>query len=179
VGGHWLPYDIGNFAFSTASGLTDAAQEAAIYQMNQNVLNTSPNSATQALIAGWYANGATLDKSYTPSAWQTSAQSIQMYQTVIARSCRTCHSALNEYAWDLFGPGGLSGYYPNVCGGTADKVFNHSMPNSLTTFNRFWNSVGTKNAQGVSTDQPALFAAMVNGQIPNALPNGCLLSQGP
>jgi len=191
VGGHWLPYDTGNFAFSTANGLTEAAQENAIYHMNQNVLGTSPTSATQALIAGWYADGPTLNKSYVPCAWApptetnppcvgtTNPYATQVYQTVIARSCRTCHSALTNYDWDATGPG-VAGYYPYVCGGTQNKVFNHSMPNSLTTFNRFWNSVGTTNAQGVSTDQPALFASLVNyGATTKPLPVGCLLDQGP
>jgi hypothetical protein len=182
VGGHWLPYDIGNFAFSTGAGLTDAAQEAAIYQMNQNVLGTAPTAATQSLIAAWYAGGPPLDQNYVPPAWanSTNPYAVQTYTTMIARSCRTCHSALSSYNWDALGPGALIGYYQFVCGGSPNKGFNHVMPNSLVTFNRFWNSVGTTNAQGASTDQPGLFADMVNYPFASPpLPSGCLLDQGP
>jgi len=70
VGGHFLPYDTGNFEFSSKAGLTEADQEQAIYSLNQNVLNTGPTVAEQELIAGWYANGRILDKNYVPASWQ-------------------------------------------------------------------------------------------------------------
>jgi hypothetical protein len=53
VGGHFLPYDTGNFLFSSQAGLREADQEEAIYRLNQNVLTTGPTQAEKDLIAGW------------------------------------------------------------------------------------------------------------------------------
>lgn len=70
VGGHFLPYDTGNFEFSNKAGLTEADQEDAIYNLNQNVLNAGPTPAERALIAGWYAHGRVLDKLYVPQSFR-------------------------------------------------------------------------------------------------------------
>jgi YVTN family beta-propeller protein len=161
VGGHFVPYDVGNFEFSSKPGLTEADQEQAIYHLNQNLLNAAPTVAEQELIAGWYAGGTTLNKSYVPSSWQgQSAAAISFYQNVHARSCRTCHVALVEgYNFDHYQnitPGGPS--YRESSPGSAfvesliadSHRRGHSMPNSLVTFNRFWQSAGT------SIDQPAI-----------------------
>ena len=53
VGGHFLPYDVGNFEFSSKFGLRQKDQEQAIYYLNQNVLNAGPTQAERELIAGW------------------------------------------------------------------------------------------------------------------------------
>jgi hypothetical protein len=164
VGGHFLPYDAGNFEFSSKSGFTEANQEAAIYSLNQNVLNAGPTGAETDLISGWYATSHTLNKNYVPPSWSgQSASAISFYQNVIARSCRTCHVAMVEgYNFDHYAnitPGGQ--FYRgqdatldvgvNVCGGQ-QVIRAHSMPNSLVTFNRFWNSSGT------SVDQPLILS---------------------
>jgi hypothetical protein len=95
VGGHFLPYDTGNFEFSTAAGLTEAAQEAEIYSLNQNVLQAGPTAPTSALINGWYATSHTLNKSFLPTSWKgRGAVATSFYQNVVARSCRTCHVAM-------------------------------------------------------------------------------------
>jgi Putative Ig domain len=157
MGAHWLPYDTGNFAFSSQSGLTDAAQEPAIYQLNQNVLNTNPTPATAALIAGWYANGQTLNQSYVPAIWSSSTRpnAVSTYLTVVARNCRTCHAALPLYNWDA-SPTAFATTSGCVFG-NANKSFNQSMPNSAVTFNRFHNS----------TQAVALYAAFI-GSTPGA-----------
>ncbi len=54
VGAHYLPYDTGNFEFSSKAGLHEFDQEEAIYNLNQNVLKTNATVAEQELIAGWY-----------------------------------------------------------------------------------------------------------------------------
>lgn len=56
VGGHFLPYDVGNFEFSSKLGLHDQDQEQAIFHLNKNLLNAGPTQAEKDLIAGWYAN---------------------------------------------------------------------------------------------------------------------------
>ena len=162
VGGHFLPYDTGNFEFSTTVGLREVDQEAAIYNLNQNVLNAGPTASETSLINGWYASSHTLNKSYLPPSWSgQSATAKSFYQNVLARSCRTCHVAMVEgYNFDHYTnitPGGP--FYrgedatfdvgTTVCGGR-QVVRSHSMPNSLITFNRFWNSAGT------TVDQPRI-----------------------
>jgi hypothetical protein len=165
VGGHFLPYDAGNFEFSSKAGLTEKDQESAIYSLNQNVLSAGPTGAESDLIAGWYAGGTTLDKNYLPPSWTgRNAAATNFYQYVLARSCRTCHVAMVEgYNFDHYSnisPGGpfFHGVDASldvgitVCGGYSQVNRAHSMPNSLVTFNRFWNSPST------GIDQPQILA---------------------
>ena len=162
VGGHFLPYDTGNFEFSSKVGLRELDQEEAIYNLNQNVLKAGATASETSLINGWYASGHRLIKNYLPSSWAAqSATAKSFYQNVLARSCRTCHAAMVEgYNFDHYTnitPGGS--FYrgedatfdvgTTVCGGR-EVVRSHSMPNSLVTFNRFWNSAGS------SVDQPSI-----------------------
>ena len=162
VGGHFLPYDTGNFEFSTKVGLREVDQETAIYNLNQNVLKAGPTPSESALIAGWYSSGHTLNKNYLPPSWSgQDATAKSFYQHALARSCRTCHVAMVEgYNFDHYAnitPGGS--FYrgqdasfdvgTTVCGGREEER-SHSMPNSLITFNRFWNSLGT------TVDQPSI-----------------------
>jgi hypothetical protein len=167
IGAHFLPYDVGNFRFSSRPGLTGADQEAAIYQLNQNVLRTGPNPATTALIQGWYASGGPpLDTSYIPPSWRgQSATSLAFYSQVYARSCRTCHVAqsaalnfddfanIDGSAPPVFESGRLRTELTVCTGGSASFLRDFSMPNSLHTFDRFWRSAGT------AVDQPAIVAA--------------------
>jgi hypothetical protein len=125
-GGHFLPYDSGNFEFSMASGLTGADQEEGIYQLNQNLLNVDPASAgpgalTQAgrdLITGWYSRPMfphALDPNFIPKSWQDAistkpadaivdfAVAPDFYKRVLARACRTCHvNQIAPYNFDDF-----------------------------------------------------------------------------
>lgn len=128
VGAHFLPYDVGNFEFSSKPGLTRCDQEEAIYHLNQNVLYANPTEAELELIAGqtstgtavpgWYTKGVSqcstkfvhvLDESFVPKSWQDansqnpSAGIKSFYQNVNARSCRTCHVAMIEgYNFDHY-----------------------------------------------------------------------------
>ena len=155
VGGHFLPYDVGNFEFSSRLGLRQKDQEQLIYYLNQNVLNAGPTQAEKDLIAGWYANQPgfrkVLNKTYIDPSWPgQGTAAYTFYQGTYARSCRTCHVAMIEgYNFDHYQnitPGGP--FYRadrpegdigiTTCGGTQDTFRNHSMANSLVTFNRFW-----------------------------------------
>jgi Putative Ig domain len=134
VGGHFLPYDAGNFQFSSAPPLTEASQAQAIYQLNQNVLGTNPTAATFNLITGIYPTPGQYT-AYTPYFWTGNAA---YYTNVIQKYCRTCHAAMTNVNLDA--GLGLSNYPGVVCGGTENRVINHAMPNSLVTFNQLWNS---------------------------------------
>jgi mono/diheme cytochrome c family protein len=186
IGSHFLPYDSGNFEFSTTAGLTENDQQQAIYLLNQNLLNGSePNDATRDLIDGWYASGTTaLNKDYLPASWQgQSADDVSFYQHVYARSCRTCHVAMIESLnMDNFAnvDPSIVQAYPDVVGedarfrtsvATCSSESNsflriNSMPNSLRTYNLFFGSKGT------AVDQTAILGTFVaNPDGPCNLPN--------
>jgi hypothetical protein len=137
VGGHFLPYDVGNFEFSSKLGLTKCALEEAIYNLNQNVLNAGPTQAEKDLIAGWYAKGIgqcasnmvhVLDEFFVPHSWQgISTAATDFYTKVNARTCRTCHVAmidtktpngtLASYNFDQFAnvvPGSFNNRFPST-----------------------------------------------------------------
>jgi hypothetical protein len=174
IGGHFLPYDTGNFEFAQVRGLEETDQEESIYHLNQNVLQTGPTVAEMELIAGWYRNSHVLDKDYLPDSWKTpldpaatpGSTTLQTYKDfythVVARTCRTCHAALiegynfdHEYNIDPFL--GTSPLFDNrnanhdmqrsICGGHSNFERDWMMPNSLVTFNRLWASAGTADDQ--------------------------------
>lgn len=183
IGAHFLPYDAGNFAFSTASGFTEANQEEAIYQLNQNILDTDATASTTNLIAGWYRSGHTLDKNYVPPAWSSHPNT---YKQVVARSCRTCHAALPNFDWDAQGPGdskstpdgktGLASFPADVCDNAPNSASGltgtQDMPASKVTFDRMWDTRGT------SADQIATLTALYHslGYLPS---NTCTLRIAP
>jgi hypothetical protein len=167
IGAHFLPYDSGNFGFSTKAGLTAADQEESIYQLNQNVLLAGPTPATTELINGWYAAlDHVLNEDYVPTSWQSQGpNAINYYKKVYARSCRTCHVAFTEelnfdhysninFVSPANSNTGIERISVASCnGGSVSFLREYSMPNSLVTMNLYWNSVGTAD------DQPAITAA--------------------
>jgi hypothetical protein len=167
VGGHFLPYDVGNFEFASKPSLQKCAQEDQIYHLNQNVLRAGPTVAENELVAGWYSanQGSTcpstvlhvLNEDYVPPSWTASnlPSAITFYKTVNARSCRTCHVAMIEgFNFDHYAnvaaiggtnqlPGGTFDFEVTACGGVSPNFDTnplrwYTMPNSLVTFNRFW-----------------------------------------
>lgn len=174
IGGHFLPYDTGNFEFADVRGLSEADQEESIYHLNQNVLHTGPTLAERELVAGWYKDSHALDKDYLPDSWKTpidpqaipGSAALQTYKDfythVIARSCRTCHAAMieaynfdHEYTIDpIAGTSPLFDFHDanhdmqrSICGGHSNIERDWMMPNSLVTFNRLWASSGTTDDQ--------------------------------
>ena len=142
IGARFLPYDEGNFLFSSAAGLTKASQEASIYHLNQNVLNTGPTVQAAELIKGWYAKGQTQNLDFLPESWAAAnnAAATDFYLNVQAHSCRGCHiTQVEAYDWEHIKNMVPGDYFESlsVCShGTGWR--NHSMPNSLITMNRFW-----------------------------------------
>ena len=182
IGAHFVPYDTGNFVFSSAAGLTEADQEEAIYNLNQNTLRAGPNPAIQQLVDGWYATSHVLDKNYIPSSWASaSGQERNFYENVYTRSCRTCHVALSE-TLNFDNHSNFTGVSPwlaeegnlrtglATCGGSLSWWRTFSMPNSLRTFNLFWATRGT------AIDQPAIVQSVTGDSIGNT---SCDLFQNP
>jgi hypothetical protein len=140
--------------------LTKPDQEEAIYRLNQNVLNAGPTPAETELIAGWYVGGShTLDENYVPSSWLAgTAAQINYYRTIEARYCRSCHVAMTEgYNFEhlqnyrlpsgTYRSSNTNGFLATAsaqCGPSfyGLPTLEFSMPNSLVTFNRFWQLFG-------------------------------------
>jgi hypothetical protein len=142
LGSNFLPFDTGNFLFSSRSDLTEPMQSAAIKALNYLVKDTAtvtqPGGAITALVDGWYSNGTSgsLDKDYVPSYWANNVTpgAAAFYKGVVARSCRTCHAAMrDQFNWDSHPPFGSS----YLCGGSRDLALNAVMPNALITADRW------------------------------------------
>jgi hypothetical protein len=187
VGGHFLPYDTGNFEFSTQAGLTDADQEQVIYYLNQNIMNFSNPAASSGiteaearLILGWYATPAgsapPLNQSYVDPSWlgQTNngVSAANVYQNVYARSCRTCHVALPNYNFEQYPLFRISGNVvdPANCGGGIDRNRMYKMPNSLATFNEFWGSRNSTTEFDQVTTLLQFLNCSTNNPSANAVP---------
>ncbi len=157
VGAHFLPYDVGNFAFSTANGFTKAQQQKAIYNLNKIAKTTNLTPIATDLINGWYHNDTvtTVDQNYLPKDWQAAIGKLPginvsyFYKKVEAPYCRSCHVAMDSQRitdnpedvanWLKTGsPNSDDAFKQVLCGGYATVQRNHSMPNSLVTFNRMW-----------------------------------------
>ena len=147
LGSNFLPFDTGNFLFSSALG--EAAQSAKFFELNRLVRATelNDNTATSNLIKGWYGNGATttLNKAYVPLAWTTLdadptyTGAALFYKEVIGSSCRTCHTSLGAgFDWDALANNFKNPGFAQVrfCGGDADLAINATMPNALITHDR-------------------------------------------
>jgi hypothetical protein len=169
IGAHFIPYDSGNFTFSTKTGYTQADLEPVIHALNMNVLEAGPNTAITELIQGWYSSSTTtLDQDYVPSSWQgRSTTDLDFYKYVYARRCRTCHVAFTESLnFDHYEnmttqsqPVGETGQLRmdiSACsGGSSSFVRNFSMPNSLRTLDLFWGSAGT------AVDEPKILGTFL------------------
>ena len=138
---YFLPYDVFNLAFSDQSPLDASSQSAQLFSLNYNVsfpyklasTNGNPISyGTANLIANWYSMGTSpnWNFSYVPTTWNTQQT---FYSDVVARSCRTCHTALPN-DWDSSTPQNFASSASNVV------CSQYQMPNSVSTFNRFWDS---------------------------------------
>lgn len=143
LGAGFLPFDTGNYFFSSRPDKTEAAQSEPIYRLNQLVRATEGGATTAVtqLVDGWYAGGGfTLDKAYVPPAWlaaeTTTPGAAHFYREVIGSACRTCHASLGAtFNWDaiVLTPTRASAH---VCGGSADVAINASMPNALISRDR-------------------------------------------
>ncbi len=186
IGAHFLPYDIGNFVFSTVPSLKQAAQEESIFKLNQIALRAGPNIAIKELIRGWYATSHVQNHNYLPASWAAkSAIAKTFYKKVYASGCRSCHVAMNEelnfdhYAnFDtssatVFEDGRLRTGI-SVCYGSSSWLRTYSMPNSLQTMNLFWESA----TAGPSANQPDITAAFI-ADLPGGTPEPCILRKMP
>ncbi|MEO8280893.1 MAG: hypothetical protein ABI564_14440, partial [Ideonella sp.] len=143
LGAGFLPFDTGNYLFSSKANFAEPLQSKAFHSLNKLAVATEAAADTPLarLVAGWYASASdTLDKTYVPPAWREqeakTAGAARFYREVVGSSCRTCHVSLGpNFDWDstILTPARAS---THVCGGTADLALNASMPNALISTDR-------------------------------------------
>jgi hypothetical protein len=152
LGSHFLPFDLGNFRFSSAGGSTKADLQANLKELNRVVQqSTAPTAAVDRLVKGWYCDFEflgvcflprdTQKEDYIPFSWGGTAIDKATYLNVVKPACRTCHAAARDrFDWDdrrnFFGSMGQIQRF--VCN-RRDPFRARVMPNALVTFNRFWN----------------------------------------
>src|SRR5262249_36662793 len=114
----------------------------------------------QQLLSRWYPNGTVFDSTNDVAApYRTNSDSNAFYKNVVARSCRTCHVAMDQANFEIETPPGT--VQDLACGrGLAELTFNptryegsYLMPNSRVTFDRFWLS-GRKFVTGQPANTP-------------------------
>ncbi|MCU7877920.1 MAG: hypothetical protein KZQ84_14165 [Candidatus Thiodiazotropha sp. (ex Lucinoma borealis)] len=129
----FLAFDANTMTFGNT---TLASLESAFKELNKAVLRTDPTKATRKLVKGLYGGSRlprnTQNLDYIPASW---ADEADLYREVIIPSCRGCHTTsdtkLLSLAWWKSNPGKIR-----------EVVFHeHTMPNSLPNFERFWMSV--------------------------------------
>lgn len=109
----WLPFPVESFGYHPS--YTRAGQEAAFKVLNESLLDTNVGPATQELIAGWYAGGASVqDEHFVPADWQahptnSSVDAQALYQDVVQPHCRTCHLAMPSHV-DMHSVAEFTGY---------------------------------------------------------------------
>lgn len=130
--GTFLAFDINTMTFGNPPR---ADLEDEFKKFNQAVLRTNPTRATRALINGLYGGSGLPEHeqnlSYMPSSWTGEEQ---LYHEVFVPECRSCHTTsdtkLNSLEWWKANPGKIR-----------EVVFHEqTMPNSMPSFERFWNS---------------------------------------
>jgi hypothetical protein len=148
----------GDRANSLASGLQGILEhEKEFMKLNLKVRDTAPKPAISDLIKIWYHGNDTIPfvQNAVPSGWQTDASTQNLYLKVVAKSCRTCHIALEGdlpeakvwATYEQFKTYRLNGFLSfAVCYGDpsmgvvefADAKRNRYMPHAHKAFKNFW-----------------------------------------
>ena len=149
IGSQFLPFDLESFEYSCETGFSRAEQEADFKRLNEPILETNPVPATRELIEGWYG-GSTLplptqSSDFVPDGWSGERD---VYRTVIARSCRSCHvsrSAPLDFA-RFDDPVNFLGFKQL---GTLIRldIAQGRMPHAKRTFEKFWLSTAPHQPQ--------------------------------
>jgi len=125
VGSSFLPFDPGAFLYSNKAGLSLAEQQENFRGLNLLVKQTNPtplnpNQPIHHLIDALYNGQVSVPNSKasspaTPLLWQGHDD---LYQTFVARYCRTCHAAngpaLDFFSYDQFKNAGVGS---DLCSG--------------------------------------------------------------
>jgi hypothetical protein len=179
---YFLPYDVGNFLFSSKhpNTINDLQMQLAISELNSNALfvdedialqnttelqNPAPNpkdlpNAFFDLYNRWYHGDIIFDEKGPPPTPYSADP--DFYSNVVARSCRSCHVAMDGANFETKDPVNTPFFRNLVCGQAAqnlqiggtpgnDAASSYMMPNAQVTFDRFWLSERT-NVPGQPSD---------------------------
>ncbi len=145
-GSSFLPFDVFSFGFNSAVGVTLAAQQEPFRKLNQLMKATLPNPLNAHnpignLIDGWYpcgvgSVGCTAVGTYVPPppapGWPSKPD---LYKTVVAPYCRTCHVSQSSFGdWTL--ESGFVGFASSIDGAVCGS--SRYMPHAEVTFKKFW-----------------------------------------
>jgi len=146
---HFIPFDLNSFTYSTQFGpLSMSRQLPNFATLNQATLQTGPSPYITTLVKGWYSQANTNEffGTFVPPGWRNNNNTLQLYSSAFAVSCRSCHVVRNND----------SQAFPNFTNlqkksrTINDYVFNmkeeYVMPNAFRTFTIFWGSQGANNA---------------------------------
>jgi hypothetical protein len=148
TGPHFREFDLASFRYPSGTATdpntnvpTDTTLLAAFKTLNDFVLRTNPTNAMSEIINKWYANSSPpYDASAVPGGWSAHPN---LYQDVVARSCRTCHLAIGNTvggsaAIDWATYDSFKRYRQTirsfVCAGPGAR----QMPHALMTYVNFW-----------------------------------------
>jgi hypothetical protein len=99
LGASFLPFDMASFELPSdcVTAVDSLCSAERFRQLNEIVSSTALTNRTVTLISGWYPPTSTnaIQAMWRPQGW-TSPQAIELYDKVIARSCRTCHLNLSQ-----------------------------------------------------------------------------------
>jgi hypothetical protein len=179
---YFLPYDVENFRFSSKSPNTRADLEGPIFELNKNAFLVDRDIAVQNgrsdisaafgdLFNRWYPPGTMvfMDNAPPPSSVPTYAgEGDSFYRNVVARSCRTCHVAMDGANFETKDPALLSRNL--VCGesflnlATDLRTPSYVMPNAQVTFDRFW--LSARGQPSGANNQPETLEKHINFLVP-------------
>jgi hypothetical protein len=177
LGARFLPFDLDNFEYSSASGLGRSDQELVFKALNAGILSANPSAAETELIQGWYANPpgynapgplpSSTQNGFIPAGWTVPVpgyppQAWAGYFEAVKPYCRTCHVARDGA--DAFNS---QAAFANALTNKASYVCGTSpiMPNAKVPYLRFWlNQDDALKNLGYAFDTEALYT-----RDPNAL----------
>lgn len=139
LGSSFLPFDLSLYTFGPSPTPFDKPTQQSFFKAfnEDHVNNTNPNAAIADVIVAMYASGSDQDEDFVVTGWDVDALHRDMYRSVIADACRTCHQS-NVFASLRFDQASqvitrLGSIENRVC----DQLV---MPHAKVTHQIFWNS---------------------------------------
>jgi hypothetical protein len=145
-GAFFLPFDLDQFEYKQAAGLTRTEQLPAFRALNQMVRKVAFRSADVnhpivQQIDGWHGNnvhGETLsfdfNENFVPTGWNNNSTNRDAYRSVVRPACRGCHMTVTPFNFDT-----ADNFFAGS-GRVADFVASNKMPHALQSQRLFWQS---------------------------------------
>jgi hypothetical protein len=157
MGSSFREFDLETFLYTKNRSFKDLepTELATFKSLNLMVRDSQPWPAIQELIQGWYAgSGDKPDTSWLPTQWQDASNPAKadLYHTVVATSCRTCHIAFRSSEgsklidWSTYPSFQQSRSLIKIyaCGSKTK-----AMPHAIVTYKNFWLSHDPSRSQAL------------------------------